>query len=295
VRDEKISGQHARIGMLMTAAGFLLPLAVALFALKDPRLLVFDPRLHTGIFRGAGLPSPRPGNFARNLIHSAVDFFGHANSYYFEVARTEFSDVLPALAIGVILVASLVLARSAGGNRRPFTLAWALLVITLIGTGLAVDPTGSPGMRRVTPVLAAVYVLCALSWYRVVSTTVARTMRVLVTASLLVILLHHVAALPLNYAHQSAASDERYGRFLDAAATPEQSLAQFVGTATRGDLKLTCEKDPDDCRYPEIYAAVAGSCLWNHLTCHEIYGLDDRTHQFIPLNIALWENYYWDH
>jgi hypothetical protein len=263
--------------------------------MKDPRLLLFDPRLHAGLFRGSGYLSPRPRNAAKNIIHSAADLFGRAHSYYFEVARTEFSDWLPLAALAAIAIVSVRIARERGPERRPLLLAASLLAITIAGTVMAVDPSGQPGMRRVTPLLPAVYAICTIAWYRVTeSAAVTRTQRITVTAGLLVLLVHHALVLPLNYEHLPAPSAERYTFFFNDAGTPEQSLAKYTGAATDHDLQLACP-DPDECRYPEIYAAIAGSCLWNHLPCHQLSAMDDQTHRFIPLSIALWEDYYWGH
>jgi len=35
--------------------------------------------------------------------------------------------------------------------------------------------------------------------------------------------------------------------------------------------------------------------IWNRVTCHTLYGVDLKTHQFVPLDVRLWENYYFQH
>ena len=295
MRAEEIAGPRVIRPVLALAGGFFLPLAGVVVAMKDPRLLLFDPRVHAGLFRGSGYLSPRPRNAAKNLIGSAADLFGRAHSYYYEVARTEFSDWLPLVALVAIALVSIRLARASEHDRRPFGLALALIVITLAATVMAVDPSGQPGMRRVTPLLAAVYACCAIAWQRVNgATTAPRAQRLTVAVGLLVLLLHHVLVLPLNYRRLPAPSVERYALFFDSAGTPAQSLAQFLKAAVDHDLQLRCP-DPEDCRYAEIYAAVAGSCLWNRLPCHQLSAFDDATHRFIPLSPSLWETYYWNH
>ncbi len=83
--------------------------------------------------------------------------------------------------------------------------------------------------------------------------------------------------------------------FFSTGDHPSQSLDAYVQQALSADLRLECRHWVGECRYAEIYAAVAGRCLWNRLPCHKLLGYDEKTGQFIPLSIALWENYYWKH
>ena len=237
LRDAAIDGRAALRHVLALAGGFFLPLAGVLAAAKDPRLLLFDPRLHAGLFRGSGYLSPRPRNAAKNLIHSAADLFGRAHSYYFEVARTEFSDWLPIVALGAIAFVCIRLARQAGTDRRPFVLA---LVAAGDHAGRHRDDGRSERPAGHAPRdAAAAGRLCALRDRLVPGDRVSgRPARAAGDGDggLLVLLLHHVLVLPLNYQHLPAPSAERYTFFFNTAATPEQSLAQFTSAAIDHDL-----------------------------------------------------------
>lgn len=118
------------------------------------------------------------------------------------------------------------------------------------------------------------------------------------TVSLLIILLHHAKVYPNNLAglvHISKHSENAC--FNVVAGSPHKSLDFFVENVRKtGRLELVDLKgNPIDCRLHEIYAAVAGSCLWNKLDCPEILGFDQKTKKYIPLKIELWENYYFEH
>jgi hypothetical protein len=208
------------------------------------------------------------------------------------VAAADFSGVYPLVAVVVVLAMSLVLARRGEDHGRALVWAWALLLLSAIGAHLAFDPTGLPGMRRATAVLAAIYALVTVSWLRVCHRRDRRMATVAV--ALVLILGHHLVALPRNYAHLSTTSPHRFD-FTGAGGAASGRLRDLARIAAERPLQLECADLFGQCRLAEIYAGVAGWCLWNDVTCHQLTGFDPKSQTVIPLEIRLWESYYWPH
>lgn len=267
--------------LIIGLISFLLPL-MAIFAYLDEAgrsLLIYDPRIGGGIFRGAGSFEITGENISKNLGGLFNDLFVKGSSYHFEVNQAEFSLIFPVLAI------ALVFYYSYKNYNRYILLALISGLAALVLSSLTLDPSGSPGMRRYTPVLAAFYTLFVLAWQQNIFKK-----RGMVILSLL--LVHHLIVYPINLIHLKDPSPEAYPIFFNIAETPAQSLNKLVEKAQQEDLKLVCD---GYCRVVEAYAAVAGSCVWNHLACHQILGWDQVSGQLIPLEVDLWSNYYLEH
>jgi hypothetical protein len=284
--------------LLLCAIGAILPLAIVLMYVKDPRLLLFDPVMNSGIFRGAGSFSFNPADFTESLRHTVRDIFSRADSYYFEVAAVDFSGSYSLIAVAFVLAASVVFTLRSRDTRVPFLTAWTLMLFTGVVAHMTLDPSRASGLRRSTAVLASIYVLCTLAWHVVChGERWARKWRPALAASVLVILAHHVAVLPRNYRHLPDRSPYQFGAspFFSIAASPSQSVDVYVREVQSAALKLQCTNASGPCRLQEMYAAVAGACLWNQLRCHDLLGYDEQTARFIPLRTGLWESYYWPH
>lgn len=285
--------------LLLSGCGFVLPLLLAIAFLKQPQLLLLDPVQNSGIFRGgAGALS---GSFSAANVVTGVrvatrDMFYRSGSYYFELASVDFSNYYPVVAIGFVLVTSVAFMAWSRTARLAFLAAWTLLLCTAIVAHVSLS--GNPGMRRSTGMLAAIYALLALGWHQVChGHPLARRLKPAMAVCVALILFHHVTVLQTNYSNLPTRSPYQYNAspFFRTARTPLESLTTYVQEARSGDLMLRCPDGTMECRYAEIYAAVAGSCLWNGLRCHQIFGYDERAEQFIPLSIELWETYYWKH
>lgn len=294
---KKLFRLTANIGLILVS--FLLPFLLALTFVKDRQLLLHDVKTAGGIFRGAGNLYPDAGIFFSNFFHTLGDLFGVANSYYFEVAATDFSYFFPIFTILLSIVITLILIFKKSKLKYICLLAWFLLISNIVVSGLAFDPSGFPGIRRSTGVLTAFYALFTISWYFITSQKwEPSALKTLLAAVLLILPLHHLIVFPINYSHLKDSSPYKYTHVFGLLETPKKSLDYFVNNALKEDLKLGC-KDKDGnlktCRYPEAYAAVAGACLWNNLKCKNILGYDEKVKDYIPLNINLWETYYWEH
>lgn len=285
-------------GILISVVAFILPLAVMVLFIKNNSLLFFDPQISSGIFRGGGNFEISLDNISHNLGGLVTDLFVRGSSYHFEAYLAEFSLIFPILALVLVVGISLRAFKYNNYNfyNRYIILALASGLAVLVLSSLTLDPSGFPGMRRYTPVLAAFYALFVLAWQ---SFQIRETRGIWLMRGVLgLLLLHHMLVYPINLIHLKDPSPDVYPIWFNSAETPKKSLQNLVDTVQKEDLKLVCldEKGtPFYCRLAEVYAAVAGSCTWNHLDCHQILGYDFKTGQFIPLDVKLWDEYYFGH
>ena len=285
-----------RYSVLMITA-FSAPL-IAIFSYLNPQsreLLYFDSVTNGGIFRGAGSFLFESENFFRNLGGLFRDLFAGGSSYHFEVNQGEFSLIFPSISFFGVIILSLRLIKK-GQNSIYLILIWVGLALVAISSSLTLDPSGSSGMRRYTPILGAFYALFVLAWWQ------ADKIKGVwgswgVRAIFGLLLLHHLIVLPINLAHLSDPSSIKEPLWFALQETPTESFKTLVESVQKEDLKLVCmdKGQPFYCRISEVYGAVAGYCKWNRLDCHSIYGMDFKTGQMIPLSTELWDSYYFEH
>ncbi len=298
------AGQLKRIeilrGMVLAIVGFLTPLAVVFLLIKNKATLIYDPNINSGLFRGSASSSFGVDNFIKNLSSFLTDLFAGGKSYHFEVGLGDFSLIFPIITIMAVIFSTYLLIKK--GPKSVKKTVWLILfsmLAVLVIAGLSADPTGEPGIRRFTAVLSGFYVLFILGWdfinrYQLIS----HRSRLVLQGCFLLLLLHHLIAYPINLIHLKDPSPEAYPIWFNTAETPRESLQNLVDRVQKEDLKLACLDEnsiPFYCRLSEVYAAVAGSCRWNHLNCHQILGYDFNTGQYIPLTIDLWDSYYFEH
>lgn len=299
-----LSKQNAKkyiqiLGTAVVIISFFLPLILAYFYVKDPNLLIYDPKTQGGIFRGAGIFYLDLNNFLFNFNRTLGDIFGVADSYYFEVSTTDFSLIFPTLALLLTFIASIVLFVKEKKYRLIIGLAYFLLLSSLILSNLTFDPSGRPGIRRSTAVLTAVYSLFTLAWYHFHSLKeISNSTKKIIVVILLLLPVHHIVSYPINLLSLNTPSRYQYSHIFGLAQTPEKALNLYMEDSLKDNVKLGCQDQNGNlvfCRYAEGFAAIAGSCLWNSLSCHQVEGYDPQTKQFIPLKTDLWETYYWEH
>lgn len=267
--------------LIFSVAAFLLPL-ILIFSYLEPvsrNLLIYDEATKGGLFRGAGTFDLNSDNFIHNLSGIFTDFFSRGNSYHFEVFKADFSDILPALA----LVFTIILGFKKGFNSgKVGFLILVFAILNLVISSSTFDPSGAPGMRRFTPTLAVIYGLFILSWHGLSNIKFKEIwQKYLVLSLFLIISIHHILVFPINLSHLADPSPNSY-------PLTSQILDNLVDLVQKDDLKLDC-----DTRCVETYSAVAGTCFWNHLSCHQILGITGGSQ--IPLNPDLWENYQFEH
>jgi hypothetical protein len=81
-------------------------------------------------------------------------------------------------------------------------------------------------------------------------------------------------------------------------AGPGKTLAGLVAGAQRADLRLAgsnAQHERSDCRYREVFAAVAGACRWKRIDGHPFYGYDLRRGEWVPWSVELWSSYAFEH
>lgn len=284
---------------LFTLFSFLLPLLSAYLFIKDRSNLIYDPIVKSGIFRGAGKMQPDIGIFFQNVKNLIIDLFGTGSSYYYEVYKPDFSDFYLIFSILFVLIFSLVLLFKNKKYKFILALVWISLLFNLIIANNTNDPNTILGMRRNTGILAAIYVLIIIIWHYINNQKwPVQSLKIILISILLLIPLHHILVYPVNYVHLQDLSPHRSGLWFSITSTPTDSIKIIVQNNTKKDLNLACQDNEGNlayCRYPEIYAAVAGSCLWNRLNCKNVLGYDFKTKKYIPLSVELWKTYYWEH
>lgn len=262
-----------RKNLLLNLVSFLAPLLIAFIYVQNRQILFFDPKLNSGLFRGAGTLQFDADQIAANLAGLTRDLFFSGQSYHFELNKGEFSLIFPLLTVIFVLGTSLRWLK----KNRYLLLAWVMLVAAILLPSLTLDPSGQPGMRRFSPVLVAFYGLFTLVWWRFHAK--------LGIMALSLLLIHHLIVLPINLAHM-----KDMGPYQEPILV--SSFNSLVQSVQREDLRLGC---PEYCRVVEAYAAVSAACTWNHLNCHQILGWDPKTGQLIPLSHKLWDDYYFEH
>lgn len=273
----------------LAIVAFISPLIIAFIYIKNSYLLIYDSIQKSGIFRGAGTFYFQFESFSKNTSGLINDLFGSSYSYHFEINQTEFSALITIPALILVLVSSLIIL-SNKKYRLLTCLVWSVFMFSLIFTSFTFDPSGRPGMRRYTPVLAAFYTLYVI--------IIMQNLNKKLMFLLLLIPLHHLLVYPINFSHLQNSSPNRYSYFFEEYGNPTITVDKFVRDVQVKDLALECPKtyrQYNICRYSEIYTAIAGSCLWNKLNCHQIYGYDLKSQKNIPLSTDLWQSYYFEH
>lgn len=279
---------------LIGLAAFLLPLLIILFV-GNRELLWYDPITQGGLFRGAGIFYLDFQTFAFNFQRTLGDLFVRGASYNFELASAEFSKLFPVLSIILaVLIGAVLFLRNS--FRFVITLIFITFALNFISLTFTFDPTGLPGLRRATPLLAALYALFALGWYTTVKQkNIGVQLKYTLIVIFLLLPLHHLLSLPFNLSGLKAPSVFRESRWFNTELDPEGSLKALTETAKKEKLSLKCSSDVSSCRYAEVYSAVQGSCLWNKISCRKIFGFDEKTDRALPLDTSLWNSYYWNH
>jgi hypothetical protein len=274
---------------------FLLPLVLSFFYIKNSQMLLGDSTGQFGLFRGGGTFSVDPKVFVGNLNVNITNLFLRPGGYNFELYSSEFSGIYPVLAIIASFCCLVALWRIKKRFRFLILAILSVLVLNILIAYFSPDPYG--GLRRTTGILAAVYGVYTLAWF-FVSNLKQKGLRYLGMFLLVLLPLHHLLVFGPNLAHLSDPSQFAERQWFALAGSPKQSLALMLEGVQSTGLDLACQNEKGEmteCRYSEIFAAVEGSCLWNRLACKSINGYDWKRKEFIPLNVDLWNTYYFGH
>lgn len=272
------------------AAGAL-PFLVALLALRNPGVWLYDPSTGSGVFRGGG--SGFVGSlrlFAVNARRILLDVTTSGSSYYFDLPRPDLSGVLgllPALTVVMMLPA---VWRSSRTARVSAAVAIALGSVTPVVVAAAQGPSG---LRRATTCLAAFYALYLLCW-ELVTAEARRQPRAwrprLLMGALSLLLVHHIAVFGANARSLTAPVPYQDRHWFTVAQTPSASAA-FWAASVAGGHALDCREvglNREDCRYAEVYAAASAHRRWSAGQDADVKAYDLETGTVVTLSPVAW-------
>lgn len=256
-------------------AAFLLPLVLIVAYMRKHFGILYDPVSGRGIFTAGGGLQIGADVFANAVVATFTNFFLRSTTYYLELVYVEFSHALPLIALTFIFISSVVIFKRVKNLRLVIMLCWLVVVINLLLISITLD-SAAPGGRRNTPMLAAFYGLYIVVWYVVIAKKMKLFLpRFLITTLLAIFLLHHLIVLPFNYYFGKQPSQYAYKPLFDKAESYEQSLKTYIDAVQSKDIYVSCEeywkKGIAECAYSISYAVIKGSCMWNKLSCHDLY------------------------
>ncbi len=275
------------ISMVIVISGFMVPLLAGYSYVKNHNLLVYDPAVEAGLFRGGGRIEISAGVLETSVKQTLSDLTYTGNSYYFDLPFPDLSGNLALITI-VLAVASGYLL----GWRDKNMLALLVLVSAFTLFNLLVPGLSShlPGLRRSTGIIAGIYALFAISYY--VTMRKLETKKILQIAAVLLFLLlpySNLVHLKQNLEALSKENpmDDPWFKF---EKTPEASLMKILQLVKEGK-PLACSDGSGKhvpCRYYEIFAAVSGDMEWNNLPRFPVKAIDWKTSKEVVLSIDLW-------
>lgn len=304
-RVKKITFSLLSQNIFVSLLGFFIPVFFLFFYLREPQMLIYDPHVKSGLFRGGG-GSQLPQSFGvlvNNISDGGKqiisDLFSFPGSYYFEanIVRSEFSHKLLFWIVLLIIFLSFWIFLRVKESRLPIILSWLLLITSLVVGNFS---GALPGIRRSTGVLFAFWgiysYLCLYNQSKYFFNKPIVTL--LIFCCLVIIPLHHLKVYPDNLNALSLPSPHAADAcFNKIPGNPSKSLEKYLNQVKNGEkINNSAEDDVVNvCRLHAVYAATAGSCVWNHLNCPPIWGRDENTNSYIKLFTGLWETYYFNH
>lgn len=280
----------------LNVASFILPLIATFLYLKDKQLFIYDSIVKSGMFRGGGSFILDYGILLKNLSGFFKDLIFKVDSYSFELSKSDFSDYYPLIALLLVFAITIVAYAKDKKLRLPIFTSVLIIVFTIMVSSLTLDPSGNPGIRRYLKLLVGTYSLVGITWYYINSIKFKYdVLKILFLGIYSLLLIHNLFAYPNNL-WTLKEKPSKYSYNVGSSTKDYVNLA--IETITKEDLYLNCKNTKGeftDCRYSEIFAAVAGACEWNNLQCKSIYGYDIKTQKYISLSVKLWEEYYLEH
>ncbi len=293
---KKISSRKLRIGLFaISLLAFLLPLILGIGYIKNRQILWYDSQDRVGIFRGSGKWDLQPDNMVLRVGETMKAFAWPAPSYYYEVSWSEFGWATPLV---VILVGAGFWAGWHRRGQQKYLLGLGLIIATnLLVLTFFVDTGGTwASVRRATGLLAGIYALLVMGFYGL--ETAGKRAKIIGIFCCAIILFYHAIAYYFNWSNLQKISQHQEVAWFSKNSNSQAALEQYLAELNIRDLYLRCpfqEGVGSDCSYSRIYAALWGSCVWNRLTCHRIWGYDPASGGFIPMKLSLWDSRWtWD-
>ncbi|HEX2464718.1 MAG TPA: hypothetical protein VHR17_08830 [Thermoanaerobaculia bacterium] len=276
---------------LAGAGGFVLPLALATVAMRDPRSLYWDPIDHAGIFRGgAGGWVTDPSIVSANLSTLVDDLFRRGSSYYFELRAVEFGGWLGRASFAGVVTLAAVAAWKVRSARPVVATAAAAALLAALATSAAAGP---PGLRRATAVVAAFYLMVPMIWVLVPRLAARPASRATIVGLLLLLPIHHLLAYGEHLKQARTAIWGRERVWFGIDRSPEAALEHWVSHTAEGrplDCRTLRTPGKQACGYDYIYAAIGGFRRWNGEPPIDIRAVDPRTGEAIVLSPFDWRS-----
>ena len=114
---------------------------------------------------------------------------------------------------------------------------------------------------------------------------------------LLVLPVHHLHSYVVNLNGLGEPRHFAYRAWLGVEGNPQESLRFGLEMAEHGKA-LFCSAEQGnrgECRYAEIYAAVAGYRLWNGLPERPVRAYDWKKDEIIVLSVEPWRSWHFPH
>lgn len=268
--------------LLTSVLAFLLPLLILFVYVENRHLLVADAEKGGGLFRGGGRLVLSDDIFTQGWTDLISDFFIRGVSHHYEINMSEFSLIFPILTLIFIFFAVFKIWKKIRSARFLISLVVLVAFFDIVIFSTTSD-FGLPGMKRLTPLLVAIYFLWAIVWYYL------GRGKVMIILSLLTV--HHLIVYPINLAYLKEPSPFKVADWFDEE-DPQGSVDRYVKIAQKEDFHLDCRpilQQFGGCDYVFIYSALSASCRWNRLNCHNILGYDVNTNQYIPISLDWWQ------
>ena len=280
---------------LISLLAFLAPLIAGLFYFKDSQNLFYGSNIpNGGLFRSGSYFIFNNITFFSAIHNTVRDLFDNGYSYYYQLRNGEFSYFLPILPVILVICFGIFLPK----RYRLFKLIiWVTVLSNVFIASFGYDQSRLPGVRRYTPALTAFYALFSLTWY--IGLSYAKKQRKLVkyliVGTLLILPLHHILVLPDNFRHlPDPPIFWTYDKHFLLYGTPQNYFNAKLAILVKSDLYLDCREaygsNTEGCSYQNIFATLKAYCLYNKLSCHNIYGWDPVTQTNLPLTVESLNN-----
>ncbi len=284
--------------VLASLSGFFLPLIISIIYLNNPEMLLYDPNVNAGLFRGGGQVSFDFTIIRRGVMTTIEDLLGIDYSFYYELRQSDFSTAISYFSLISSIITFITIGCLNKTNRVVFLSILLLFVLSLFIPNLSLK--GMPGIRRCTGILTAIYAMYSIN-YLFFTHHNPRQKLIKYTGILLCLIIpvNHTWSYMQNIKYTDNESKHSFKPWLSIKETPQESLWYLLEETNKSRTPLICfdiEKNrPIPCRYSEVFAMLSGYRIWNNLENVPIQAYDWRSNRYITLNADLWNSYYFPH
>jgi hypothetical protein len=279
--------------LVVSIISFVVPFILGFTFVQNRTLLIYDAGDHSGIFRGAAHTLDLAHGWDR-VRDTMIGFATARPSYYYEVAKVEFSGGFPLIALSAVLFMVGYLWTRQKKYRIWIKLVFIIVFLNIVTLWLFSD-TGSIGYastRRATGILASVYILFVIVCHSLRKFGLSHKYWFVFVFLFLCIPIHHLIVFLPNVRAMATPSRYDESTWFKTKKTINESLFSYEETLSKDDIEVACPfvvGKPTDCTYNHFFAVASASCLWNHRICHQIWGLDPLSNSYVRLRLSLWD------